>query len=384
MPFNRRKFLVAAGQAMCVAGFSPAILSTLVGAGSAAAASAQEAVQDDLDALYRGAIVIDSLCAPVHGSRIPLPAEDLEQAKSSGITAVNFTVSDPQFEETVIRVAFAHTLEERHPDTFLIVRRHIDIARAKQEDKVGVVLGFQHASPFDSDFARMEAFRRLDVRIMQLTYNNRSLLGDGCLEPSNAGLSRVGHEAVQRMNAMGIAVDTSHSGKQTTLDAIDASAKPILISHGGCDAVHAHPRNKDDESLRKLATRGGYFGVFLMPYLSASPAVPTEEDVLRHVEHALDVCGADHVGIGSDGEIATFSLTEEQRKAFEEDMAQRKRAGIAAPEEDRFPYVPDLSTNLRMEKIAAGLRKRGQPWPVVEKVLGANFHRTIGEIWGTT
>ena len=381
---DRRKFLAVTGRAVCAAGISPLLVSTLAGSSAAVGASSQEAAQGDLDALYRQAIVIDSLCAPVHSSRIPLPPGDLEQATRSGITAVNFTVSDPQFEETVIRVAFAHALEDRHPDVFLIVRRHGDIARAKQESKVGVMLGFQHASPFDSDFARMEAFRRLDVRIMQLTYNNRSLLGDGCLEPSNAGLSRVGHEAVQRMNALGVAVDTSHSGKQTTLDAIDESAKPILISHGGCAAVHAHLRNKDDETLRKLAARGGYFGVFLMPYLSASPAVPTEDDVLRHIEHALDVCGADHVGIGSDGEIATFTLTDEQRKAFLEDMAHRKQAGIAAPEEDRFPYVPDLSTNLRMEKIAAGLSKRGQPWTVVEKVLGANFQRTIGEIWGTT
>ena len=135
---------------------------------------------------------------------------------------------------------------------------------------------------------------------------------------------------------------------------LTTSAKPILISHGGCAAVHAHPRNKDDETLRKLAARGGYFGVFLMPYLSASPAVPTEDDVLRHIEHALDVCGADHVGIGSDGEIATFSLTEEQRKAFLEDMAHRKQAGIAAPEEDRFPYVPELK-----HKPAHGKDRRG-------------------------
>jgi len=167
-------------------------------------------------------------------------------------------------------------------------------------------------------------------------------------------------------------------------DAIAASKKPILISHGGCAAVHAHPRNKDDETLRQLAVRGGYFGVYLMPYLSASPNVPTKEDVLNHLDHALDVCGADHVGIGSDGGIQSFQLNDEQRKSFLEDMAQRKAAGIAAPEEDRFPYVPELNSDMRMRDIAEGLRKRGKPWNVVERVVGANFHRTIGEIWSET
>jgi len=378
---DRRNFLASAGQALCVAGIGRSLIASSPACEEIFSEKQSEA-GEDLDALYRRAIVIDTLCAPVRNDKLPLPAGDLEQCKRSGITAVNFTVSAPGFEDTVGNVAFAHALEDQYRDAFLIARRHADIARAKQENKVGIMLGFQHAGPFDSDLERIQTFRRLDVRIMQLTYNNRSLLGDGCLEPSNAGLSRVGHTAVERMNVLGVAVDTSHSGKQTTLDAIAASSKPILISHGGCAAVHVHPRNKDDETLRKLAARGGYFGVYLMPYLSASPAVPTEEDVLRHIEHGLDVCGSDHVGIGSDGEIAAFELTEEQRKVFLDDMAHRKQAGIAAPEEDRFPYVPELNSPLKMEKIAEGLRKRGHPWSVVEKVLGSNFQRTIGEIWG--
>ncbi len=216
---------------------------------------------------------------------------------------------------------------------------------------------------------------------MQLSYNKRSLLGDGCLEPDNLGLSSAGRKAVATMNELGIAVDLSHSGQTTTRDAIAASKKPILISHAGCAAIHAHPRNKDDETLRQLVQRGGYFGVYLMPYLSASPNVPTKEDVLNHLEHAINICGADHVGIGSDGSIQSLELTDDQRKAFAEDMAQRKKSGIAAPEEDRLPYVPELSSCMRMREIAEALRKRNVPWTTVEKILGANFQRTIAEIW---
>lgn len=225
-------------------------------------------------------------------------------------------------------------------------------------------------------------FRRLGVRIMQLTYNNRSLFGDGCLEPGNAGLSKAGIAAVQRMNDLGTAVDLSHSGYRTTSEGIAQSAKPVLISHSGCAAVYPHPRNKPDEILKALADRGGYFGVYLMPYLVASPTVPTREHVIDHVVHAINVCGGDHVGIGSDGAIQKTALTPEQKDAFEKDMARRKQLGIGAPGEDRYPYVPDLNGPDHMQLIADELAKRGQPSSVIEKVLGTNFQRVIGEIWG--
>jgi membrane dipeptidase len=188
---------------------------------------------------------------------------------------------------------------------------------------------------------------------------------------------------VKKMNKIGVAVDLSHSGYRTTSEAIAASSKPVLISHSGCAAIYAHPRNKPDEILRLLADRGGYFGVYLMPYLVASPTVPTREHVLDHLLHAINVCGADHVGIGSDGSIQKVVLTPAQKADFEADIARRKKLGIGAPGEDRYPYVPDLNGPDHMEIIAEELARRGQPSTVIEKVLGANFQRVVGEIWGT-
>jgi membrane dipeptidase len=185
------------------------------------------------------------------------------------------------------------------------------------------------------------------------------------------------------MNDLGVAVDLSHSGYRTTAEGIAASTKPVLISHSGCAAVYAHPRNKPDEILKSLADRGGYFGVYLMPYLIASPTVPTREHVLDHVVHAISACGADHVGIGSDGSIQKTVLTAEQKAAFDQDIARRKKLGIGAPGEDRYPYVPDLNGPDHMEIVASELAKRGQPAAVIEKILGANFQRVIGEIWGS-
>lgn len=335
-----------------------------------------------LAALYANAIVIDSLCAPFNDMDVPPSAETLAAVRQSGITAINFTISAPAFEETINNLATLQELVDRYPDAFLIVRRHSDIARAKRENKIGIMPGFQYTAFLEENPERIGLFRRLGVRIMHLTYNNRSIFGDGCLEPGNAGLSKAGIAAIKKMNGLGVAVDLSHSGYRTTAEGIAQSAKPVLISHSGCAAVYGYPRNKPDQVLKSLADHGGYFGVYLMPYVVASPTVPTREHVLDHLVHAINVCGSDHVGIGSDGAIEKTVLTAEQKAAFDRDIARRKQLGVGAPGEDRYPYVPDLNGPDHMQVIAAELSKRGQPSSVIEKVLGANFQRVIGEIWG--
>jgi len=369
---SRRSFLVTMGRAAAVAAVAPRMLAEAAGE-----------IPAEVAALYRKSVVIDTLCAPfINTDELP-DAALIEMARKSGITAINFTISAPTFEDTINNLAYVDELVEQSPDVFMVVRQHSDIARAKREGKVGIMPGFQYTQILEADPSRFETFRRLGVRIMQLTYNNRSNFGDGCLEPGNAGLSKAGLAAVAKMNEIGVAVDLSHSGYRTTSEAIAASKKPVLVTHSGVASIYAHPRNKPDSVMKALADKGGYFGVYLMPYLVASPTVPTREHVINHVIAAINICGADHVGIGSDGSIQPVKLTAEQQKAFDEDIARRKKLGIGAPGEDRYPYVPDLTGPDHMEVIAAELQKRGQPASVIEKVLGANFQRIIAEIWGT-
>jgi membrane dipeptidase len=364
--------------------FAAALLSSRIAAQPRESSSKGSAENQppSIATLYKNAIVIDSLCAPLVDMDAPPTADTLRAVRQSGITAINFTISDPAFEGTVGNIATLEAFVEQHPEAFLIVRRHSDIARAKRENKIGIMPGFQYTAFLEENPERIEMFRRFGVRIMQLTYNNRSIFGDGCLEPGNAGLSKAGIAAVRKMNDIGVAVDLSHSGYRTTSEGIAESKKPVLITHSGCAAVYPHPRSKPDGILKSLADRGGYFGVYLMPYVVASPTVPTREHVLDHVVHAINVCGADHVGIGSDGSIQRTVLTAERKAAFDQDIARRKKLGIGAPGEDRYPYVPDLNGPDHMEIIATELSKRGQPATVIEKVMGANFQRVIGEIWG--
>jgi len=230
---------------------------------------------------------------------------------------------------------------------------------------------------------RIELFRNLGVRVMQLSYNRKSPFGAGVMEPNGGGLTPLGHEAVKTMNARGIAIDLSHANPQTTSDAIAASSRPVIVSHAGCAAVHQHPCNKTDEQLRALAAKDGVVGIYDLPFLAASPKQPTLDDYMAHMEHALNVAGEDHVGVGSDVPINPFDTSPKGMAELNKLAEERQRSGLAAPEEDRPPYVIGLNVPQKMEIIADQLLKRGRPARAVEKIVGSNFARVLNEVWTT-
>ena len=142
-------------------------------------------------------------------------------------------------------------------------------------------------------------FARVGFRMMHLTYNRRNTVGDGCMEQNEGGLSAFGYDVVARMNELGIVIDTPHTGKKTTLHAAEASKAPIAASHTVCRAVRDHPRGKCDEQIRAIADGGGFIGITCVSsFLREGGA--TIVDLLDHVDHAIEVGGIDHVGIGTD------------------------------------------------------------------------------------
>jgi membrane dipeptidase len=217
------------------------------------------------------------------------------------------------------------------------------------------------------------------VRVMQLTYNRRTPLGCGCLDGETDGLTELGRNAVAKINEISVALDLSHSNTKTTAEGIAASKKPVLITHAGCRAVYMHPRNKEDRELKALADKGGVIGIYMLPYLTDSPKQPMLKDYLEHLDHAVKVCGEDHVGIGSD--IPFLHVGEAGLADMKKAAEERKAAGIAAPGEDRPIYIPDLNTERKMELITDALLKRGYESSAVEKILGGNFKRAFAEIW---
>ncbi|MBI2797438.1 MAG: membrane dipeptidase [Gemmatimonadetes bacterium] len=341
---------------------------------------------------YDQAIVIDCLATPgpfnvPNMFAAPYTAAMVANARASGITAVNVTLGagdngTAAFVNTVRGIAFAERELEAHGDAFLKVRTAADIARARASGRLGLIYGFQDATMFEDDAGRVDLFHQLGVRICQLTYNVRNLVGDGCLEPANGGLSAFGRRVVARMNAAGMLVDLSHVGERTTLDAIAASTRPVAVTHSGCKAVNDVPRNKTDDQLRRLAAKGGVVGIYMMPFLRGS-GQPGPDDFVRHVEHAVNTCGEDHVGVGSDLSITPLDLTPEFRALHAGFVRQRRAAGISAPgeAEDVFNYVPEFNTPRRMELVADALARKGHGSARILKILGANWQRLFGEVW---
>jgi membrane dipeptidase len=371
-------------------------LSTLAAAHAVVPASRSEARQVEAQtgakavarwAGYDRAIVIDALGGLGSDGDEPLTAAEIADVRASGVTALNLTVGalgsgTDVFEQTFKTIGFWEREIDTHPDALTRIRSAADLERAKKDGKLGIVYGFQDATPLGDDPERVTLFSRFGVRVIQLTYNRRNLLGDGCLEPANAGLSRLGTQVVERMNDQGVLVDLSHCGHRTTLDAIAASKRPVAITHAGCAAVADLPRNKTDEELRGLARKGGVVGIYFMPFLRTQ-GQPMAADLIRHVEHAVDVCGEDHVGLGTDGGISRVELTPEYLKRFHEDVANRRKQGISAPgeTEEVYTFLPDLNSPRRFEALAGLLRERGHSEARVEKILGGNFARLFREVW---
>ena len=375
---NRREVAGTLAGAALLGGLQPLVRA--IGAPAADAA----AVSDGARSLYNRSLILDCNSSPPLPDRLPMSQSDLDLVRGCGIDVIKLSLGgiNDDFAHTVGTIAQVQQLIELHGDHFTAVRNAADMARAQRERKLGIILSFESAEMLSGQLASLELFRNLGVRVMQLSYNRTSPFAAGVMEPTAGGLTPLGREAVREMNRLGIAIDLSHANAATTTDVLALSAEPPVMTHAGCAAVHVHPRNKTDEQLRALAAKGGVVGIFDLPYLTASPRQPTVDDYMAHMEHALQVAGEDHVGVGSDVGIAPLDTSPAGMAEIERDTKERRAAGLAAPEEDRPPYVIGLNVPRRMEIIADRLLRRGYSAAAAEKVLGANFARVFTQIWG--
>jgi len=315
---------------------------------------------------------------------------ELVAARASGLGAVLLSVgpngrfwnNDAQFEKMKAQLAHVREIVAAHPTAFRIIGDAADLQRAHRERRLGLIPRFQGSEPIGEDLDRVTLFRRLGIRVVQLTHNRRNLAGDGCTEPGNAGLSNLGRALIERLNADKVVVDLAHGAQRTIAEGIAASKAPMLISHTGCRALADLPRNTGDAELRAMAERGGVAGIIFWPYLRTDTQ-PMAIDVVRHIEHAIDVCGEDHVGIGTDGGIAPIERTPQFEKDNREVIKAMVEDGIFAKgRPDLYTFIPDLNVANRFEVLAGMLSRRGHADARIAKILGGNFARVFGEVWG--
>lgn len=370
-PWTRRDFLNLSGGALLASGLAP-----LSGMAAASAGKPGDA------GVYRKAFVLDcNTLASIGGFSESDLAEIKPLLRESGISVIKSTLGggSADFEGTIADIAAAQRLMERHSDMFIKVTGIGDLDRARRERKLAVIFSFEAATMLEDKIDRIELFHNLGVRVMQLSYNHKSSLGYGCLDGDTEGVTDLGRQAIAKMNALGVALDLSHANTRTTADGIALSTKPPLITHAGCRSVFAHPRNKEDREMKALADKGGVMGIYMLPFLTEDTRQPLLQDYMQHMLHALQVCGEDHVGIGTD--VPFFTVSASDLEEMKKDEAERQAKGIAAPGENRPPYIPDLNTPRKLEKVADALLAHGYSAAAVDKVLGLNFRRAFKEIW---
>lgn len=251
-------------------------------------------------------------------------------------------------------------LLQGRPEHFRRIDTAADLSRIREEDRIGLILGFQNSDHFRTA-EDVALFHRLGQRVSQLTYNEANRLGTGCRAAEDGGLTPFGAEIVTAMNRAGMAIDVSHCAERTALQAVAASKKPVLITHSNCRALVRHPRCKSDDVIRAVAARGGVMGITAVTAFVRQGEPANLQHLLDHFDHTAKLAGVEHVGLGSDVDLdAIDPRTNRTRPRY---------------------TIRGLNHARRVFDIAEGLLRRGYTDRHVELILGGNFQRALGEIW---
>lgn len=360
----------------------------LFGTGAISAAMVSSAglraATDSISAEYERATVIDgNLVADMLNDDANVDATTAARIRACGLTVMKQSLggAGDDYGDTVADIDHLDMAIAKNADLFMPVVEIRDISEAKKAGRLEVIYSFESANMHEGRIDKIAEFRRRGVRIMGLSYNPGSPFGSGTMSQTNIGLTALGRDAVAEMNRLGVSVDLSHSDEATSFQAIAASRRPVIITHAGCAAVHRHQRNKSDALLQAVAEKGGVVGIYDLSYLGDYPANPSLDTYMQHLLHALNVCGEEHVGIGSDTNLLAPDTSSAGIAAWNRAEETRKAEGVAAPEEGPLPYVRGLESETRWRVIAAELSRRGYSQRVAEKVLGSNFKRAFAETW---
>jgi len=305
-------------------------------------------------------------------------SEDYAPYKDCGINVFHIAIGTggpDAYLETLKFLSGYDSFLARHDAWFARVDTPSRLDGIKASGKVGILLGIQNSEHFrkvdDVDY-----FYGLGQRVSQLTYNARTLIGNGSTERRDDGLSDFGVAIVERMNKVGMAVDVSHCGDTTSLDAFQASKKPVLITHANCRALNPnHPRCKTDEAIKAMAAKGGVMGITEVR-MFVSPTEPTGLDaMLDHYDHVRKLVGVEHVGVGSDIDLLGYD-------AMPPDEYKQLKAGYKSSYGFRDKIDIDGYTFAKRPfDLAEGLIRRKYGDADVEAILGGNFRRVLKEIW---
>ncbi|MBK7598497.1 MAG: membrane dipeptidase [Acidobacteria bacterium] len=305
-------------------------------------------------------------------------AADLQPYKDSGINIFHIAVGmgGPEAYLNVLKFfASWNGFIAHHDDHFMRIDSAAKLDRVKASGKIGILLGLQNSDQFRTP-ADVDFFHGLGQRVSQLTYNSRNLIGNGSTERRDEGISDFGAAIIERMNKVGMAVDVSHCGDRTTLDAFEISKKPVLITHSNCRALaQGHPRCKSDEAIKKMAASGGVMGITAVRMFVKVDEPTTIEDVLNHFDYVARLVGVEHLGVGSDSDLYGYD-------AMPPDQNRQLRASYKGTYGFRAKMGAEgLNHPRRMFDLTEGLIRRKYSDRDIEAILGGNFKRVLAQLW---
>ncbi|MEI8599123.1 dipeptidase [Vibrio sp. M60_M31a] len=319
--------------------------------------------------LHDDSIVIDGLVIAKWDRAL------FEDMRKGGITAANCTVSVWEgFQNTVNNIVEMNNLLEENNDLVLKVRTTDDIRKAKQQGKTGVIMGFQNAHAFEDQLGYVQVFKDLGVGVVQMCYNTQNLIGTGCYE-RDGGLSGFGHEIVAEMNKVGIMCDLSHVGAKTSKEVILASEKPVCYSHCLPSGLKDHPRNKSDEDLKFIADHGGFVGVTMFAPFLKNGIHSTIDDYVEAIAYIFDLVGEDQIGIGTD-------FTHGHGQPFFEWLTHDKGYARRLTNFGEIINPEGIRTLGEFPNLTEALLRHGFSETQVRKIMGENWLRVLGEVWG--
>ncbi len=331
----------------------------------------------DRASLYRDAIVIDATCPLLHEKRF------VDLYRQGGVTALCPTVgatggAGETFKALAGWLAFA-----RERDDLLLVRRAADIDEAKRSGRLGIILHFQGADPVEDDLALLDGYHALGLRMLQLTYNVKNRVGDGCEERTDAGLSRFGIALIERLDQLRIVLDCSHTGYRTTMEAMERATRPVVFSHSNPRTVQDSPRNIGDDQIRAAAATGGLVGMNGFPAFVAARPRPTVDDLIDHIDYTVQLVGDAHVGLGIDYYRGQHPFADlDAARALYDGWVAAGRWNPASYPPPPYHYPQGIETPDKLPHLADRLSARGYGDGSILKILGQNWVRVFREVWG--
>ena len=304
------------------------------------------------------------------------------QMRTGGVDAVHVTIAyHENFRETVLNIEQWNRWFEAYPDLICQAFTAADIDAAKAAGRTAIIFGFQNPSPIEDDIGLVEILHRLGARFMQLSYNNQSLLAAGCYEAEDPGITRMGREVIAEMNRVGMVIDMSHSADRSTIEAAQISTRPIAITHANPASWHAARRNKSDEVIHAVTSRGGMLGFSVYPHHLAGKSDCKLDSFCQMIADAAGKFGAGNLGIGTD-------LCQDHPDSIVEWMrvgrwTKKIDYGEGTASDAGFPPMPSwFNDNRDFDNIQSGLRATGLSDADVAGIMGGNWYRFYADNFG--